>query len=115
MPKRIAVVANKAKFKEMGKFFGKTSHYPFNTVTDDYLAIMDLYFYRIDNPKNNFMNAYQWSGYIDLVGFEINSLGEWSPMLSDLLDCLNALEKKEVRAWNSAKVCREIEELALPF
>jgi hypothetical protein len=115
MPKRIAVVATKAKFKEMGKFFRKISPCSLGTVTDDYMAIMDLYFYRIDKPQNNFMDAYQWSGYIDLVGFEARALDDWSFIFMDLTKCLDVLENKGVRAWNTSKVCREIEDLALPF
>lgn len=115
MPKRIAVIATKAKFKEIRKFFRKALPFPLDSSTDDYLAVMDLYLYRIDNPRNNFIDAYEWSGYIDAVSYEVEHSGHWATMQRNLLHGLEAMEKKEVPQWNAAKVCREIEELAIPF
>lgn len=116
MSKRIAVIATKAKFKELRKFFRKALPFPLDSSTDDYLAVMELHLYRIDNPKNNFIDAYQWSGYIDLVGWEVESGNNWVNIMPNyLLKCLDLMERKGVPIWNSAKVRREIEELALPF
>lgn len=112
MPKRIAVIATKAKFKEIRKFIRKSfAPNTLDSSTDDYLAVMDLYLYRIDNPRNNFIDAYEWSGYIDAVGWEVANSIIWA----DMYKCLDVMERKEVPQWNAAKVCREIEELALPF
>lgn len=114
MSKRIAVIAKKEEFRKLRKFFRKSFTFPLDSSTDDYLAVMDLFLYRIDNPRNNFIDAYQWSGYVDLVSWEVGS-GHWASIEKDLLSCLDLMEEKEVPIWNSAKVCREIEELALPF
>lgn len=114
MPKRIAVIATKAKFKELRRFFRKSFSFPLDSSTDDYLAVMDLYLYRIDSPKNNFIGAYQWSGYIDLVGWD--EMGSaFSNVQKGLIDCIDMMEEEGIRIWNTAKVCREIEQMALPF
>lgn len=114
MPKRIAVIATKAKFKEIRRFFRKSFSFPLDSSTDDYLAVMELFLYRIDSPKSKFIGAYDFTGYIDLVGYnEIENA--FSNAQKDLIDCIDMMEEDGVRIWNAAKVCREIEMMALPF
>ncbi len=114
MPKRIAVIATKAKFKEIRRFFRKSLPFPVDKSMDDYLAVMDLYLYRIDNPKSNFIDAYQWSGYVDSIDWEVDSGRDWEDT-QNLLRCMQLMEVKEVPIWNAVKIVKEIEEMALPF
>lgn len=110
MPKRIAVIATKPEFAKIRKMCRKLL-ITVESSTEDYFKAEWLCLYRLDSLKNNFINAYEWDGYLEAIAWE-NLMRD---PCAELIQCVERMEVMEVPMWSPAKLYREVLDLSLPF